>query len=166
MELFYATSKQLAGARSMCIIVIYYTNQDISLLYKTISVRRRLSTSTYYRPWTHWLSTTPKYQLHMLGIVLWGVGQVDPAWPRETFEGENLHESAFCRESFHGIDVAYLRFRFHEKTFTGGSRSNCEICEVFSRKASGNIALLYLLEYDRLLFPWHQKTDMRALASK
>lgn len=46
------------------------------------SVRRQLSTSTYYRPRTYQLSTTPKYQLRMLRIVFGGVGRVDPAWPR------------------------------------------------------------------------------------
>ena len=34
-----------------------------------------------YRPGTHRLSTTPKYQVCMLRIVFWAVGRVDPAWP-------------------------------------------------------------------------------------
>ena len=38
---------------------------------------------------------------------------------QETFEGENLHESAFRRESFCGIGVAYLIFRFHREKVCG-----------------------------------------------
>jgi hypothetical protein len=36
----------------------------------TASIRRRLSTSTYYRPWADQLLTTRKYQVRMLRALL------------------------------------------------------------------------------------------------
>ena len=37
-----------------------------------INVRRYLLTSTYYRPWPNLLLTTPKSEVHMLCIAIWG----------------------------------------------------------------------------------------------
>ena len=49
---------------------------------KITSVRHQLLTNAYYQPWTHRLSTTPKYKLQMLCIAFWGVCRVDQTRPQ------------------------------------------------------------------------------------